>query len=208
MKKKILTFIVGAALCGTTMAQESGFGAKLGLNLANVAGDVENTSMRTSLHLGGFYNYMMSDQFALQFELVYSGQGYKTEAQTVTETQVIGGQVITSTVTTPEGVARLDYINIPILAKYYFSESFSALAGPQIGLNIGSKYVVDGESADIEDVSGLDLALGIGAQYELGSGLGFGARYNLGLTNVYSGEGDASYTNNVIQIYVQYQFGL
>ena len=206
MKRKVLSIVACVALMATAAtAQETGFGAKLGMNLANMSGDVEDASNRTSLNIGGFYNMMISDAFGLQFELVYSGQGYKMKETTVTEPSGIPG-VPDITYTMPEATYKMDYINIPILAKYYFTESLNVVAGPQIGFNIGAKVDVDGESEDLEDVSSLDIALGFGLQYELEMGLGFGARYNVGMSNTYSGEGDYTAKNNVIQIGLQYQF--
>lgn len=203
MKKKIIAFVFGAAVCGSAaFAQESGFGAKLGLNLANMSGDVEDNSMRTSMHIGAYYNYMVSDKFAIQPELVYSGQGYKSTFETP------GGDV--------DVTWKVDYLNIPIMAKYYLMEALHLHAGPQIGINIGAKSTVefDGESEteDIEDISGIDFALGFGAGYELPMGLNFNIRYNLGLTNAYSGDGknadgdDYSIKHGVIQISAGWQF--
>ncbi len=199
MKRKLFAMMAGVfMLAGTSMAQESGFGAKLGLNLASQSGldDVYSSSgMRTSLHIGAYYNYMISDKFAIQPELVYSAQGH---TGTIDFGPLGGGEL--------DVVGRFDYINIPILAKYYFTEGLHLHAGIQLGFNIGAKIEIDGESEDAEDVNGFDAALPIGLGYELSNGLNFTARYNLGLTNTYSGEGDFDIKNNVVQISVGYQF--
>lgn len=213
MKKKIIAFVFGAAVCGSAaFAQESGFGAKLGLNLANISGDVEDNSMRLSMHIGGYYTYMISDKFGVQPELVYSGQGTKFAEST--STQVVGfdpftGAPITAEVTTPEAVYALDYLNIPILAKYYINESFSVLAGPQIGILMGAKYKGEDEDVDVKEfVNGTDFSLGIGLDYQLENGLNFGLRYNLGLTVIESDLPDGADGNKhgVIQIGAGFQF--
>lgn len=201
MKKKIIAFVFGAAICSSTaFAQESGFGAKLGLNLATISTDAEDSDpgMRTSLHIGAYYNYMVSDKFAIQPELVYSGQGAKETAD------ILGTEI--------EVTSKLDYINIPIMAKYYITEGFHLHAGPQFGILMSAKAKVeiDGESEedDLEDVSTLDIGLGIGLGYELESGLNFGFRYNLGFTNINSGDyaEEVNTTNRVMQIGVGYSF--
>ena len=176
-----------------TFAQESGLGGKLGLNLANVAGDVVGTSNRTSLHLGGYYNHMITDQLALQPEFIlWSGQGYKFSTRD-------------SSGAATDAVVKLNYLNIPIIGKYYFTEAIAAHAGLQFGINLAANAEVGGTSSKVEDVSVLDLAFAIGAGYELESGLNFSFRYNIGLSNVNSGSG-GSYTNNVFQISVGYLF--
>lgn len=212
MKKKIIAFVFGVAVCGSAaFAQESGFGAKLGLNLANVAlgGDgaefFDDPSMRTSFHIGAYYRYMLNDKIAITPELVYSAQGAKFPA---TE-EIIGYDPFTGAAITfdvPESTWRLNYLNIPIIGHYYINESFDVHLGIQLGLNVGATAEVDGETDDIEDVNGMDFALPIGAGYTLENGLGFNARYNLGLANVYTGEGDFTLKNNVIQISVNYNF--
>ena len=206
MKKKLLSGIVALALfAGGAIAQESGFGAKLGLNLANLNGGEGETSMRTSLHLGGYYTYMLSDNFAIQPELVYSGQGAKGTQETVVYNPITGA-IISSTKV--DVVEKLDYINIPILAKYYFNEGFSAFAGIQLGLLMSAKYDVDGNSTDVKEyTNGTDFSIPIGVNYQLSSGLNFDVRYNIGMSAV-NKEGDDKVTNAVIQIGVGYQFGM
>ncbi|HZW76960.1 MAG TPA: porin family protein [Flavobacteriaceae bacterium] len=117
---------------------------------------------------------------------------------------------------------KLNYINIPIMAKYYVAEGFSLVAGPQLGFlmsakadadvsvkgNIGGMTIEESssETVDIKDqFSGFDLSFGVGAAYRLDMGVFFGARYNLGLTNI-SKENDESSKNGVIQVSVGYSF--
>jgi len=115
---------------------------------------------------------------------------------------------------------KLDYINIPVLAKYYFNESLSLHAGPQIGFLIsaeeeyeysesgGGQSVSESETIDAKDFySSIDLGLALGAEYELDMGVFFGARYTLGLSNIIdTEEDDFSVQNNVIQVSVGYKF--
>jgi len=204
MKRKIKLVVIGLALCGSTsFAQESGFGAKLGVNLATVGGDnTDGISMRTSFNLGVYYSYMISDKFGIQPELVFSGQGAKSEFEFTTFDPVTF-QLVTKKI---EATVKYNYINIPILAKYYFTESLNIVAGPQIGILVSANSEVDGESTDAKEfANGIDFALGVGLAYELELGLNFSARYNIGLSNINS-EGDDKNTNNVIQIGVGWQF--
>lgn len=75
--------------------------------------------------------------------------------------------------------ASVSYLRLPIMAKYYVMDGLSLQAGPELAFKIGAE-----DDFTDEAVKSLDYGLGIGAGYELESGLFFDARYNLGLANV------------------------
>ena len=124
----------------------------------------------------------ISDKFSLQPALLYSQQGFKTG--------------------TSNDVVKLDYINIPILAKYYISDVFSLEVGPQFGFLLSSKYnskeqadIIDDSPQDkrvlLEEVDlkeffkKTDFGLNFGLNYQLKNGFGFNTRYNLGLKDIF-----------------------
>ena len=199
MKKLMLLAAVAVFGLSSVNAQEVKFGAKAGLNIANIGGDAEDVDALTSFHLGGVAEIVISEKFSVQPELLYSAQGSKSE-------ESFDG-------ITFESKLKLDYINIPIMAKYYVAEGFSVEAGPQVGFLISAneEFEGGGESGE-EDVKdgfkGIDFGFGIGAGYKMDSGLNFSARYNLGLANIADGEGSDDYSiqNNVFQISVGYFF--
>jgi len=195
MKKINLILVITILTVISLNAQN--FGVKAGLNLANLSGDeyLEEFDMRTSFHIGGVYEVEISDNFSFQPELMYSAQG----------AQMSEGSA--------KVVVKLDYINIPLMAKFYAADGFSIEAGPQVGFLIvaETKYEAEGESEtdDIKDDSNtIDFGLNFGLGYKLESGLNFGARYNLGLTTIVKEEEDYDETvkNGVIQISVGYFF--
>jgi opacity protein-like surface antigen len=202
MKKLFLAAFAVFAFASVN-AQEVKFGAKAGVNFASIGGDAEDMDSRTSFHLGGVAEIVLSDKFSVQPELLYSSQGAKSE---YTEDFGEFGSF------TVEEKLKLDYLSLPIMAKYYVAEGFSLEAGPQIGflLSANAEVEVDGESedADVKDeFKGIDFGLGFGAGYKLDSGLNFALRYNLGLSNIAEDtEGDFSIQNNVFQISVGYMF--
>ncbi|WP_040278587.1 porin family protein [Psychroserpens damuponensis] len=199
MKKLMLLAAVAVFGLSSVNAQEVKFGAKAGLNMSNIGGDADDLDGLTSFHLGGVAEIVISDKFSVQPELVYSAQGAKNE-------ETFEG-------ITFESKLKLDYLNIPIMAKYYVAEGFSVEAGPQIGLLLSAneEFEGGGESGE-EDVKdgfkGIDFGFGIGAGYKMDSGLNFSARYVLGLSNIADGEesDDYSIQNNVFQISVGYFF--
>ena len=197
MKKLII--ITAIALFGFVpmKAQDINFGAKAGVNFASITGDeTDDLDMRTSLHLGIVAEIVISETFSFQPELLYSAQGAKESGDGWEET------------------LKLDYFNLPLMAKFYVGEGFSLEAGPQIGFLLSAKYdwEEDGESGteDIkDDVKGIDFGVNLGVGYKTESGLNFGARYNLGLSDINDTddvEGDFSIKNSVIQAYVGFFF--
>ena len=160
MKKILLSAVAVIALSMTSQAQEVEFGAKAGLNIADLGSDAETSGSRTGFHFGGVAEIKFSEKFSVQPELLYSMQGAKSD--------ITGNEVET----------KLDYINLPIMAKYYVMEGLSVEAGPQVGFLMSA--ITDGN--DVKDnTKGIDFGFNIGAGYELSNKIFFQARYNLGL---------------------------
>ncbi|WP_299336186.1 porin family protein [uncultured Psychroserpens sp.] len=189
--KKLMLLAAVAVFGFTTMnAQEVKFGAKAGLNLASIGGDdVSDLKSRTAFHIGAVAEIGISDKFAVQPELLYSAQGAKADQG--------------------DGEIKLDYISIPVMAKYMVADGFAIEAGPQVGILASAKLDDGTDEVDVKDeVSGIDFGVGLGASYRLESGLNFAARYNLGLSNINDFEGSDNFKNqnNVFQISVGYFF--
>jgi hypothetical protein len=206
MNKNIL-FMFLAIFCFMANAQDEptngsdiSFGLKGGLNFAMIAGDdTDDFDGRIAFHIGAVTEIPISDKFSFQPELLYSSQGDKMS---------IDGMDIDF---------KFDYLNLPLLAKYYVAEGFSLEAGPQIGFLLSSKVEGNGVSIDIKDViKGIDFGFDFGLGYKLENGINFAARYHLGISNIVEDNGtilgeeiDASDTknyNNVFQISVGYFF--
>lgn len=196
MKKLFLALTLAIFLTVGLSAQVD-MGIKAGLNLSTINGpDVESFDGRTAFHFGAYFGFTVGDNFTLQPELLYSIQG--------------------SDYSDPDesGTVKLDYLNIPIMARFNLSDAFIVEAGPQIGILLSAKdeWTYDGmtDEYDIDDhVKGIDFGLNIGLGYVLESGLNFGARYNFGLTDVNDSDDlddGAEYKNGNFMISVGYSF--
>lgn len=189
MKKTLIVFItIGIAAFSNAQKTKQDEGIKLGikggLNVSNLMGDVKDVAIRTSIHAGLVAEIIVSDNFSVQPELLYSGQGASATFE--------GG-----------GRYKLDYITLPVLAKFPIAKSLSLETGPQIGFLISSKYK-DNESNDkIEDLKTIDFGLNAGLNYELNNGVFFQARYNLGLTDI----GIAGDNNRASNAVIQFSIG-
>ena len=187
MKKVVFATVIALVLSLVTVhAQEVKFGAKAGLNFAFVTGDnTKDFDPTTNFHVGLMAEFKISNKFSLQPELIYSGQGADTNIDS-------------------EGSIGLNYLNIPLIGKYYVTERLSLEAGPQIGFLLSSK----GGSINYKDfLKSTDFGANIGVGYKLDNGLNFGARYNLGLTNIIDVDGFSDKNRNgVVQLSVGFFF--
>lgn len=196
--KKVLLFIAVVALSyGTAHSQEFRLGAKLGLNVASLGGDsygVGSLGARTSFHIGGLAEIPLMGKFALQPELLYSSEGSDFD-------WIYSDNKI-----------KLDYIRVPVLAKFYIIEGLSAEAGPVFGVLVNAKGEGEDEdgsySVDIKDeYKTFDAQFGIGASYRLNMGVFFSLRYNIGLLDVNDVDGyNRKNQSNVFQVSAGYSF--
>ena len=203
MKNLFLGAIITLFCITDVNAQDVVYGVKAGVNLASFKGDGSSgLDGRTSFHLGLVSEILISEVFTLQPELLYSSQGAKGYNSLVDW----------------EYDYKLNYLTIPIMAKYYFAEEFSIEAGPQVGVLLSAKedYVrniggndVSGTDDIKENVNGIDFGFSFGLGYKMQSGLNFNARYNLGLSNVWEdavSDDSVNPENAVFQFSVGYYF--
>lgn len=194
MKKVLLVFAV-LAITASSFAQTK-FGVKAGVNFANVNGDDVEMDSKTGLVFGAFAKFELSEKFAFQPELLYSAQG----AKATTSWEGIDYDV----------TDKINYLNIPLMAKFYATEGFSIQAGPQIGFLLSAKEKEEAmglsDEYDIKDnMKGVDFGLNFGVGYELPMGLGFDLRYNLGLTNIADSD-ETDIKNRAIQLTASWAF--
>ena len=226
MKKITLTLLGLFAMSTSALAQqEVKFGPKAGVNFATLNGkDAGDAKMAIGFHVGAFAEIKFNDKFAVQPEVLFSAQGAKVKES---GTEVVMGVPVNYEA---EGKTKLNYINIPIMAKYYITDNFAVEAGPYVGflMTAETEYEATMSAAgisqteksteDIKDISNsIDFGVGVGASFNLDSGFFIGARYNLGLTKVgkeynetvngieISAEA-ADVKNGVIQVGVGYKF--
>ena len=204
--KKIILIPILTLFCFMANAQDKStkgldvsFGLKGGLNFSMITGDdTDGLDGRIAFHIGMVNEIPISDKFSFQPEILYSSQGDKMSIDDI------------------DIDFNFDYLNFPMLAKYYVAEGFSLEAGPQIGILLSSKVEGGGASIDLKDVmKGIDFGLDFGLGYKFENGINFAARYTLGLSNIVEDgtilgeEVDASDTknyNNVFQLSVGYFF--
>jgi len=206
----MITAIVLFGFTNVNAQDKTAFGVKAGINLSTITGDeVDSFDGRTCFHFGVMAEFIISDNFSFQPELLYSCQGSDySEVFDITEASL---KAINAE--TYDGTIKVDYLNIPLMAKYYVAEGFSLEAGPQVGFLLSAKneYNAPGDSGeeDIKDyVKGIDFGVNFGLGYKLENGINFGARYNLGLSDANDDPDleNTTYKNSVFQFSLGYFF--
>ena len=191
--RKLLVLAVAILVAGSVKAQmDITVGPKGGFNVTNISNwDAKN---KFSVHVGGFAELRFNDFFAVQPELVYSRQGARDKENGV-KTRL-----------------RVNYLNIPILAKLYVLDELSVDLGPELGfvLNAKSKIKDGGKTTTYRvnsDANTVAVNFAVGLSYNWNE-LMFSARYNIGLSNVFDKDfGGGNNKNHVFQLSVGYRFG-
>ncbi|MEO8236869.1 MAG: porin family protein [Flavobacterium sp.] len=164
------------------------------MSLVNLTGDdIEDNSSKVGFLVGGFAEIKLSEKFAIQPELLFATQGTKFEADG-------GGDDLKY---------NLDYLNVPVMAKFYVVDKFSLEAGPQIGFLLSAKAKAGDEDENVKDsFKSIDFGVNFGAGYDFTENLSAGIRYNLGLANILDTEegNDTKIKNSVFSLSVGYKF--
>ena len=180
-------------------------GFKGGLNFASVVGgDAPNDiSGRIGFHAGFLAEFYVSRSFGVQGELMFSEQGFRFDED------------VNGDGSEEEIQVNLNYINIPVLAKYYITDNFTVAIGPQIGVNIGAQQEIinspvgaGNEREDLDIFETFDFSGVVGLEYKSNDGFFGQLRGTLGAISVFKAiDGlDNDTRNLVIQISGGFRF--
>ncbi len=184
--KKVFLVILSAASFLVGQAQIN-VGVKSGFNFSNLGPDLYGNRMKLSFHAGGYANIPLVDKFSVQPELIFSRQGAKFKDNNRDDAKL-----------------RLNYLNIPVLAKYNDPSGFYAETGPQFGFLINAKVKNDGNLYGVSgSYNSFDFSWGFGAGFRVTEEASIGLRWNLGLTDVSKYAGTVR--NTVLQLGVAYR---
>ena len=169
------------------------FGVKGGVNFATVNGDdIDSPDSRTSFHVGALVEVPVSDMFSVQAEAMYSGKGFDFDYE--------GSDG-------DKAELQLDYIDVPVLAKFYLTEGLSLEAGPQLSFLINEELDLNpnSDSGDfpLDDAESIDFGLAGGLTFQTNFGMFATGRYVYGLSDVYK---DVDVHNSTFQIVIGYKF--
>lgn len=213
MKKTIFLVLIGTCLCfSKSYAQDPGFhvGIKAGVQLSNLYVDnIDDENAKVGFQGGLYFKNQITDNFALQPELIYSLKGSELKYSGFSIPGIIEGG---------SGSYRfnLGYVELPVLAVVSFG-NFSIHAGPYIALLTNANIKNVDDDGNIDDIAKLDRDDFNTIDYGLAGGLGFdfmagtlGLRYTYGLNEIgksdIAGKVTEDSKNSVLSLYVGIHF--
>ena len=201
MKKFLM--IVGLALTSISGFAQNEVGSltvtpKIGLSAANMT-TFEKSDYRVGFTAGAELGYQVIPDFTVSVAAMYSQQGTKAHTEW------------------SDGTIKLDYLNLPIMANYYWDYGITLKVGLQPSINLSAKGTINGQQSECElDGASIDeygnkillrpvmVSLPVGISYETKSNLVFDLRYNIGITDAIRFNNKRS-TNFVLQLTVGYK---
>ena len=192
--KKVFVLIAAAIVCMSVSAQVQ-FGVKVGVDATNFWGKtaevpptttypwIVNHEMRLNYQAGVVMEYKFSPKFAIAPEVVFAAQGGTCTLDNPT-----------MSLSQREVKYTTNYINVPVMLKYYLSPAFSIDLGPQVGFNVYSKSRHGDQK---EYTKNIDFGIGLGGTYNLTDKAFIQTRYTIGLTKVFKFENIEAKNGNI-----------
>jgi len=174
----------------STYSQDARWGIRGGINGASEITGKGETGTRLGIHVGAIMEKAISRGTDIQLGFLYSMQGATTEIGSTTYTDM------------------LDYINIPLIFKFYVNKNrrFSIDAGPQVGYMISAKLSYGSSTKNVynnKNLQKIDASIGLGISYKFNNNLDLIIRGTGGLTKIFE---NLEHKNSVVQIGVGYRF--
>ena len=142
---------------------------KVGIGLSEITDD--DAKFKFGLGAGVEAQYQIKNWLGVSAGAMYQQMGSKVKD--------IGG------VDMSDFKVNLEYINVPVMARFYVAKGLSLNVGLQAGFLTKAKAKYGSEEADVKEaVEKFDLSAPISIAYELPMGLTFEAICNYGITDV------------------------
>ncbi|MGK7389775.1 MAG: porin family protein [Candidatus Cyclobacteriaceae bacterium M2_1C_046] len=194
--KKILTTLILTLFALGAYAQ-IGAGAKVGVNFANQDIEGINTESTTGYHFGAYFTFGISENFALQPEILFSKQGAELSYSSITRE------------------VDYSYLTIPVLLRFNIMRVLNLHAGPQFNILSRAELEESGTMAKEEitdQLNSLDFALAFGGGVNLPKNFHLGLRYVISITDINETFNpsnvsiDPEIKNKTLQLYLGYRF--
>lgn len=150
------------------------FGPKVDLALGAVDGNGIKSGFRAGVQLGAFANYQFSKKWSVQPELTFLNSNPRKGSDFMT-------YYVTAGRATAAEKINLWQMNVPVLARYNFSNVLSVVAGPQFSYMLFSDE--DLVKNNVDAFKKIELSGNIGVEATV-SKVVFSVRYNKGLSDI------------------------
>ena len=179
MKKTIIALMCLILTTGAAMAQKTfTFGPKIGVDYTHFWGKDCLHGGQINYQAGMFMEYRFSNKFSLAPEIVFAAQGGKNNGVVINPENMppYGTAPYGSDFNYADYTYNQNYINVPVMLKYYVTPALSIDFGPQLGINVYHKCTINGKEGNKDNITENVFVQG---------------RYTMGMTNVFDyKEGD------------------
>ena len=180
-----IALLIALTVFGLTQTNAQNFGFKGGYNYSSFNGEVtKDNSLKglSGFYVGALLELPLGDVISLQPEVIYSRQGAAWEREY--NVPIVGK-------TTLKNDIKLDYLNIPVMAKVNLGPLFLE-GGVQFGFLV-NKPKVDSYIANVylrnlldkDSYNSFDFGVGAGLGVKLNQHFFVETRYTYSLTNVF-----------------------
>lgn len=190
MKKIFLIAFMAIATQGFSQSffDKFSYGIKAGGNYSDFSDTEIETEGLAGFHAGIFIKFNFNENWSIQEDFLYSTHGAKLKNSFLSSGDKLD----------------LNYVAVPIMAKYHSNMGIYVEAGPQVNILLNHTDLLGID--DFKDRIDAGMVGGLGYQWRQGNlkGLGIGARYYYGLTEV--GNIATTFKNAVVQLSLSYEF--
>lgn len=194
LTKLIIALFAVMVFTENATAQELTFGPKVGYNNAKLSGknfkEFHDKNSINGFHVG-FFAELRFNKVAIQPEVYYSSEGGKWK--------------VFENNSAVDHDFNLNYVQVPVMIKYYLTNGIAIEAGPQAGFLTKSNMKFSDLDPDSAKFNEFDFSVNVGLSINLPLHLMVSARYNAGVTNVVD-HPDVDWKNRVMRLSVAYRF--
>jgi hypothetical protein len=199
------------AVQSVSAQQRWSIGPRVGANISTLLGDrpaVADVKWLAGWSVGGFIMYSDINHFGISGDILYSQKGARITNRTTAGSSTAFTQ-------------RVNYLEIPVLARYFLTLKGSFrpnfFIGPSVAFKLNAKQKdyegtatpqTDQDNTDSFRPADLGLVGGIALNFEVAKGkrVLFDARYTYGLADVSVGAGTVR--NSAVTLNLSYGFGI
>lgn len=183
----LVLFILGIST--NNFAQnKTTFGLKAGVNFTGFHTGTSTYTGQFGVNAGATLEHRITRIISIQPELIFNQKG--------------GDYTISGNDMVIRATSKLNYLDIPLMAKINILENLNFQLGPQIGFLLSEKTEYGSEEIDTAPEF-LDLGINAGLGYQTKSRIFVQARYSYGIKEIFE---NTNYKNSVISLSIGYKF--
>ena len=177
-------------------------------SVVQLSNGLANTEMRSGFHAGGYLSIPVTSFFTIEPGAYYSQKGIRLTGQLSSE--VLNFLDLRAILTN-----KAEYVDVPLLAKFFVADGFHIYGGPQVSFLVSNKINVRAGvlgvnllNTDINFDSQnrkTDVGLVGGVGYRFANGLNLTGGYDYGLNTIDKG-GNLNTYNRVIKVSMGFEF--